>query len=51
MAGVYHYILHKFRMTPSQFESLPYYDKVFIIGSIIAYVKQEKQEIAKAERR
>lgn len=42
---LYHYLLHRLKILPSQFESLPEREKIFIEQSIIYKAKQEKKEM------
>lgn len=51
MANYAYYCLHKFRITPRQFDEMDKYEKAFIIASIDIRLKNEKEEMKKAKRK
>ena len=51
MANYAYYCLHKFRITPRQFDEMDKYEKGFIIASIDIRLKNEKEEMKKAKRK
>lgn len=51
MATYAHYCLHKFRILPSVFDSLPDEEKAFVIASIDIKVESEKKKQKELERK
>lgn len=51
MANYAYYCLHKFRITPRQFDEMDKYEKAFIIASIDIRLENEKEEMKKAKRK
>lgn len=49
MANYAYYCLHKFRITPRQFEEMDKYEKAFIIASIQIKLDNDKKEARKAK--
>lgn len=51
MANYAYYCLHKFKITPRQFDEMDKYEKAFIIASIDIKVKNDKEQEKKAKRK